>query len=98
MAVAQVPLNSCSSGHAAPASEGRGTGSPSMKHGLCKDPLRSLQGSTLCPKFLLIDGWWQLGFDVHQRPLHHHQRIVIQEIHKEQRLRGGGGTGREEQS
>lgn len=56
----------------------------------------------LCPKFLLIDGWWQLGFDVHQRPLRHHQRIVIQEIHKEERLgRGGhrqGGQGEKKQA
>lgn len=37
-------------------------------------------------KFLLLDGQWQLGLDVHDGPLHHHEAVLVQQIRKEQGL------------
>lgn len=39
-------------------------------------------------KFLLLDGQRQLGLDVHDGPLHHHEAVLVQQIGEEQGLRG----------
>lgn len=37
-------------------------------------------------KFLLLDGKGQLGLEVHDGSLHHHEGVLIQQIHKQQGL------------
>lgn len=46
-------------------------------------------------KFLLLDGQWQLGLDVHDGPLHHHEAVLVQQIREEEGLWGREGAGDE---
>lgn len=64
----------------------------SNTHSFCsQEELVLLSGA----KFLLLDGQWQLGLDIHDGPLHHHEAVLVQQIRVEEGLWGREEAGDE---